>query len=922
MTRTTNKKIGVIACGVLEWNIRRIAAEITDVDLLLHFLPAQLHENPMRLRELLQEKIDELEMGGDLAGIVVGFGVCGRGTIGISAQRVPLAFPRTQDCIGIFLGSHARHQREFNSKPGTRYLTCGWYEKTLRDRPRKHFRSARDHSLYGVTREELENRYGLENAEFICEFRESWKRNYQRSAYIRFPAEDGIPPGQAIAQGLADSLDWEHAVLDGDESLLLALLTGDWGDSRILLVPPGNKTVSAPGEAVIGFTAGVDSQVEDILRKYDASAQTGPPQRSGLGLGVDTGGTFTDAVIHDFSAAQTLAYAKAPTTHENLVDGIKAALEQLPQDLLRQVGRVGLSTTLATNAFVERKGRPVALLLMSPVTVHLDRLPFRYVRAIDGAMTMDGEERSALNQKQVRECALEAKAAGCEAFAISGFGSVVNPRHEQEAARIAYDATGLHAVCGHELTNELNFMDRATTAAMNAKLIPMIEELLAAVEQALAHLGLQDVKVMVVKGDGSHMLDRVAREFPVETVLSGPAASVVGAAQLFANADAAVVDMGGTTLDVALIRNGAPILSETGARIGEFQTSIKAMAIQTIGLGGDSEIDLSRWPKVRIGPRRIVPLCRLHEDQSRIIERLPTLVRDYISFDANCIDIVALAPGTTASGRVLELLASGPMLLGQLARRMSRSWPAHIPWRELEDAGKITRYGLTLTDILHYERKFTAFDRITVEQVIAYWAMLLDVDAADIVERVHHEFRRLVCDTVLEVTVPKACPWRTTEALRDWLTAHFAQSQPGDESPVTFRAELACPLIAVGAPVATLFPELQSVLNQEILISDFASVANAIGAIAGDVLLREAATVKVGSEGAFVCSWRGGAARAVDFRDAMNRCERELIDLVRREAAANDIPYRQPFFNATKHEARTRDGVLLLGVTLQAELRG
>lgn len=915
-------KVGVIACGVLEWNIRRVIQRIPDTNFVLRFLPARLHENPGRLRQMLREEIEQLSEESELTGIVLGFGVCGRGTIGLTATTVPLVMPRTQDCIGIYLGSHFRYMEEFSRCPGTRYVTQGWYERNSHPKTREtqNYLSARDHSLYGVSFAELSKRYGPENANFICRFRESWKHNYQRAAYIRFEGEGEDASGLKASRSLADNLGWEHEILEGDDSLLFALLSRKWSDPRVLLVPVGNRTVTAPGQAVVGFTSGADSHVEKILARYSGTAEQGPVQRSGRGLGVDTGGTFTDAVIFDFDTDTVLAQAKAPTTHSDLIVGIREALEMLPSQELAEVGRVGLSTTLATNAFVEGKGRPVALLVSSPLAIDVDRFPFRFVHRLAGAMSIEGVEQEPIDEGQIAQIAREAQEAGCEAFAISGFGSVVNPAHELAAARIAHEATGLAVVCGHELTTELNFVERATTAAMNAKLTPLIEELITAVRSALGELGLGDVKVMIVKGDGSQMLDRVAESLPVETLLSGPAASVVGAAKLFSNASAVVADMGGTTLDVALLQNHSPVLSPTGARIGEFQTCVRAMAVQTIGLGGDSEIDLSGWPDVSIGPRRIIPLCRLGEDYPELPVKLPALYAEYLSTDPSCIDLVATAGENACEQRLLSHLADGPMLLSQLARQLNRPNPAFIPWRDLETHGVLKRYGLTLTDVMHVEQRYTAFDRRVSLDALKAWSGFLDVDVDDIVLAIHREFRRMVCDTVLSVVLPDGCPWDGGNDLRLWLTQHF--TEPADGRALRIRPELAVPLIAVGAPAPALFPELADVLNQSVLISEYAGVTNAVGAIAGDVLLRESATVRITPEGVFVCSWKGGGQRAVDLEESIRLCESAIHDHLRDAAAANDITFTSPIFAAEQHDADTRDGKLFLGVTLRGELRG
>ncbi|NOY79702.1 MAG: DUF1638 domain-containing protein [Kiritimatiellaeota bacterium] len=927
------RKVAVIACGVLGWNLGRLRRDgTTDPELLVLEFPAQLHRNPRELRRRLQQEIDRLDTEPGLDAIVVGYGVCGRGSVGLFARSVPLVLPRVQDCIGLFLGSHSRYMSEFRRRPGTRYMTQGWYERTVAAQPTADREKAATErlgdSLYGPAFEELAERFGAENARFICEFRDSWKRNYRRAAYIRFKGEPPDPPGQRITEGMSGTLGWEHQVIEGDESLLAAMLSGRWDDPRILVVPPGGKTVTAPGNAVFGYVAGHDSRIDELLERYHAGHERRPLSRNGLGLGIDTGGTYTDAVIYDFEADAVCASAKAPTTHEDLVIGIRDALEKLPRPRLAAVRRVGLSTTLATNAFIEAKGRPVGLLLMAPVAVDLDQLPFRFVRKLAGALSMDGEELAPLDTAEVRQAVREAVAAGCQALAISGFGSVVNPIHEKTAARIALEEGGLHTVCGHELSTHLNFIERATTAAMNARLIPLIEHLLDAVEKALAEFGVEGVPVMVVRGDGSQMLSEVARATPVETVLSGPAASVVGAARLSGIAEAVAIDMGGTTLDVARIHDGRPILSNDGARIGGFRTSVRAMATRTTGLGGDSEIDLSHWPRVRIGPRRILPVCRIRTDFPRISFELEPNVVEKIAFGPNCLDFVALAPGAeTGDNPMLRPLEDGPLLLDELARRLNRPGARHIRWQDLETQGLIRRYGLTLTDLLHVEGRFTAFDASISQRLLDLWVRMLDADPQDILERVYCEFRRRVCNEALGAALPETCPWDVSDGLRDWMTAHLAEqlhlteAESLGKGPV-FKVGLGVPVIAVGAPVAELFPQVQPVLGTEVLVPQAAAVANALGAVAGDVMLRETAVIRVTEDGALLCSWRGGTARPPNIENALTVCEQAIVERLRERATANRIPFHTPEFTAVAHRADTLDGTVFLGVTLTAELKG
>jgi len=155
----------------------------------------------------------------------------------------------------------------------------------------------------------------------------------------------------------------------------------------------------------------------------------------------------------------------------------------------------------------------------------------------------------------------------------------------------------------------LNFQTRATTAMLNARIIPRLTGLLLDLEKVMADQGIC-APIVVVKGDGSLMSAAMAKQRPVETILSGPAASVAGARHLTGIKDALVVDMGGTTTDTAALTADAVNLNEKGSNIGGYRTHVKALEIRTAGLGGDSLIQFEKG-KFLIGPKRVAPIAWL-----------------------------------------------------------------------------------------------------------------------------------------------------------------------------------------------------------------------------------------------------------------------------------------------------------------------
>ncbi len=179
------------------------------------------------------------------------------------------------------------------------------------------------------------------------------------------------------------------------------------------------------------------------------------------------------------------------------------------------------------------------------------------------------------------------------------------------------------ATASHQLTSKLGGPRRALTTLLNARLISMIDRLIEATEGFLASRSIE-APLMVVRGDGALVSAAFARERPIETILSGPAASLVGARHLTGLDNAVVSDIGGTTTDVAVLDKGRPRLDPEGATVGGFRTMVEAVAMRTFGLGGDSEVSLEEGalePRILLGPRRLVPLALAGQQHGEIVVR-------------------------------------------------------------------------------------------------------------------------------------------------------------------------------------------------------------------------------------------------------------------------------------------------------------
>ncbi|MCG8483236.1 MAG: hydantoinase/oxoprolinase family protein, partial [Clostridia bacterium] len=191
-------------------------------------------------------------------------------------------------------------------------------------------------------------------------------------------------------------------------------------------------------------------------------------------MGIDTGGTYTDGVIVDPTCKRVLCKAKTFTTKHDLMTGISRCMDQLNDRDVKKVGLVCLSTTLATNAIVEGRGGKAGLLIIGKEPE--DKLPVESWQLLRGRLDIKGNVKEDLKEDEIYE-AIENLRDKVDAVAISGYASVRNSTHELKVKQMVHEQLDIPVVCAHELTSSLGFHHRTVTAALNAKLIPIISEL-------------------------------------------------------------------------------------------------------------------------------------------------------------------------------------------------------------------------------------------------------------------------------------------------------------------------------------------------------------------------------------------------------------------------------------------------------------
>ncbi len=552
-------------------------------------------------------------------------------------------------------------------------------------------------------------------------------------------------------------------------------------------------------------------------------------------LGIDTGGTYTDAVILRPDTGEILRKAKTLTLHHDLRQCVKNSISAFPPALLETVSAVCLSTTLATNAIVEKQGGREGLLLIGGRPE--GSLPTENYRVLPGRLDIRGRVLESLDLKEL-DRVIEDFRGRVEAVAVSGYASVRNPIHEIQVKERVRQALGVPVACAHELTSSLGFYQRTVTVDLNAKLIPLICGLMDSVQKTLAAYHIR-APLMVVKGDGTLMTAQRARETPIETILSGPAASAAGGKFLSRQEDSLVLDMGGTTADIAHIDHGKLPVSDEGAKVGGWLTRIRAIKIHTTGLGGDSRMFLDSRRRLQIGPRRVIPYCRAVTWFPALLEELREILEtpavEHRRFCRNEQEAFMLSPGqgyaerSEAEREVLNLLRTAPHTLYHLQTRTEARGLLSILEALISDR-VVTRIGLTPTDLLHASGSYGEWNPSGAETAVRILADQLGMSY----ERCLKDAAGAVRDALSHACINSGFYYDSeaagidTSPAADYLIRHVFLGDSGAVLKGSLR--LKKPLVMIGAPAKAWSGGLSEALGTDVIIPHCSDVANAVGA--------------------------------------------------------------------------------------------
>jgi N-methylhydantoinase A/oxoprolinase/acetone carboxylase beta subunit len=620
---------------------------------------------------------------------------------------------------------------------------------------------------------------------------------------------------------------------------------------------------------------------------------------SPLFLGIDTGGTYTDAVLYSESEG-VLASAKSLTTRHDLAIGVSGAVETVLAEIGAAVGRirlVSLSTTLATNALVEGQGGRAGLVMIGFGPQDLARDGLAEALGSDPVIYLPGGHNVHGNETPLDltplERQLEDFSEQVSAVAIAGYFAVRNPAHEIAVRDLIRRRTSLPVTCSHDLSSRLGGPRRALTTLLNARLISMVARLIEATSGYLESRGIK-APLMVVRGDGALISAAEALMRPIETILSGPAASLVGARHLTGLDNAVVSDIGGTTTDVAVLEGGHPRLDSEGATVGRYRTMVEAVAMHTFGLGGDSELRLEDGgfdAGLILGPRRLMPLSlAAHLWPQPVLAALERQAQSSFPgrydgrFALRTGLPKALAAGLSAQEAALyERVTLEPQPLDAVLTATSQ----RATLDRLVARGLVLIAGFTPSDAMHVlgrQDQWHADAAVLGAEIFARRkagsGQAVAVSALELAGMVSARLTRQSAEVILTALMAEEGIGGIDVSKSAFVERALARTL----GLVRFSLRPDRPLVALGASAPVHYPAIADMLDIESFVPVHAGVANAVGAVVGQV--RETVTVFVTEpdEGRFAVNGAGAHELFRERAEAFARA-RELAGAEAREAA-------------------------------------
>ncbi|MGI6172567.1 MAG: hydantoinase/oxoprolinase family protein [Christensenellales bacterium] len=572
-----------------------------------------------------------------------------------------------------------------------------------------------------------------------------------------------------------------------------------------------------------------------------------------IGIGIDTGGTYTDAVLYDLDENRVLSGAKALTTREDLSIGIGEALGRLDPVLAKEACLVALSTTLATNACVEDKGGRAKLLFINIPQKTVDWVGGEYgLRDKSAILCCEGEgarfDGSVAAEPDWERLIEDGKAwlSDAEGLAIVELYAMNNGGIVEKKAKELFSAIcDVPIICGSELFQDLNSIKRGASTLLNARLVPILRDFMLAIRKVLSERGIS-ASTLVVRSDATVMSDEFALLRPVETILCGPAASVLGGAALTEERDCVIVDMGGTTTDVSIVKGGKPVTETDGVRVGNYSTYVKGVFTDTFALGGDSAIRMLEG-NIALQQRRVTPLCiaaqkwgSIKDELKKLIERAPQHTKPLHEFLYAVKNIEGNARYTARERDFVSKLWGKALPLEEAAKCIGeRASTFNID--RLENENIIMRAGFTPTDAMHVVGDFSRFDAEASRLAAEYFSMTLSGRTADEMDirrlcgEVYDAVKEKLYANIVRILLKDSHPKIFARGMDGQISDMIRAAWRGDAALLDFRFTTGASLVSIGAPTHVFLPDVAKKLATKCVVPEYAAVANAVGAITGRV---------------------------------------------------------------------------------------
>lgn len=405
-------------------------------------------------------------------------------------------------------------------------------------------------------------------------------------------------------------------------------------------------------------------------------------------LGIDVGGTFTDAVL--LEQAEVAAQAKVPTTHEDVLHCLLAALDAvLPQAerAAEKLERVVISSTIVTNALTEGKLDPAFLAVITGpgmnIKGHVPVTPYY----LSGYVDHRGKITAQLDWTKHRDL-LNSQGRGV--CAVSGKFAVRDPQLEFQAQHELKKCGYEKIFLGSELSGELNFIRRTNSAYFAAQVYTLFKRFSQRIARALGERGIT-APVHILKADGGTLPLAVALEQPVEAMFTGPAASVLGIEALAApSVNSISLDVGGTTTDIAFWEKGLPLMAKRGAIINGYPTAVRSFHMRSIGIGGDSRIHKLADGGYQAGPEREGPAAAVGGSKATLSDALITA--GYVSFGEPQRSRQAIAAlGGEPEQTARQIIAGAVAVIRRTIQEMLNEW-AKQPVYTVDDVIRGTEF--------------------------------------------------------------------------------------------------------------------------------------------------------------------------------------------------------------------------------------